>query len=469
YSFLDKYLGEANIGYNGSTQFEKQERYAFLPAFSAGWIVSEENFFKSVLPQINFFKLRASYGMTGNDKIGDYQYLYLSVFESSREYRFGDSYTPYPTLTEASLANEDVSWEIAKKQNYGFDMRMFNSRFSLGFDYFFEKRSNILATRNTISQIAGLQTSQLPPENFGKVNNQGFEIEANYNQTFGDFTVSAGGNFSRAKNTIIDIDEIKYELDYKNQTGKSIGQQFGYTWTGEFYSYEELGYIWDETVTGKNKYVLPTGATPSVPVPSIFPYPGDLKFVDRNGDGIIDDFDKGAIEKTNRPEFIYGLNITLKYKDLGLNMLWQGAGGFSRKFDSYEFIGFYKDSKVQDIHLNRWAFYEDPYTGELIDTRATATQPLLIIGGSPGIEQSSTFSIYKADYLRLKNIELAYDLPGSVLKTLNMKSAKVFLMGSNVLTITKIKWVDPEMPNPKTNQSIYPQTTFYGAGLNIGF
>lgn len=469
YAFRDKYLAEVNLGYNGSTQFEEQERYAFLPAFSAGWVVSKENFFKALLPQINFFKIRGSYGMTGNDRIGNYQYLYLSVLESGRDYSFGESYIIHPTLREASLANEDVSWEIAKKQNYGFDMQLFDGTIGLVFDYFFEKRSNILALRNTVTQVSGLLRSQLPPENFGKVNNQGFEIQANFKKTFGNFTVTANGNFSKAKNTLIDFDEIKYDFDYKNRTGKSIGQYFGYTWTGEFYTFEELGYVWDETVEGENKYVLPVGATPSVPVPTTPVYPGDLKFVDRNNDGIIDNFDDGAIGKSNRPEFLYGLNYTLKFKNLSLSMFWQGAGGFSREFYQLDLIEFYNNSKVQELHLNRWAYYEDPYTGEFIDTRSTATYPRLIIGGSTETNKSSTFSIYKADYLRLKDIELSYDLPGSLLETLKIRNARLFLTASNVLIFTKVKWIDPEMPIPRTNQSIYPQTTFYGAGINIGF
>ena len=477
YSLQDKYLGEINLGYNGSTQFEKQKRYAFLPAVSAGWILSEENFFKTTFPQIDFFKIRGSYGMTGNDKIGDYKYLYLAVFESSHSiveykdfnYRFGDSYTVYPTLIQASLANEKVSWEIAKKQNYGFDMRLFNGLLDLGFDYFFEKRSNILAIRNTITQVLGLQKSQLPAENFGRVNNRGFEIEANLRKTFGDFTVTASGNFSRAKNKIIDIDEVKYDLDYKNQTGKSIGQYFGYTWSGEYYTFEELGYKWDESVAGANKYVLHAGDSASVPVPTTPVYPGDLKFVDRNNDGIIDNYDIGAVGKTSRPEYIYGLNYTLKYKNLALNMFWQGAGGFSGKFGGGLVYEFSNNGTIHEMHLNRWAYYEDPFTGELIDTRATATYPRLVIGASSETQKTSTFGIFRADYLRLKNIELSYELPMSVLNPLRMKNARLFLMANNVLTFTDIKWIDPETPSKSSNESVYPQTRFIGAGINIGF
>lgn len=464
-----KYLGEANVGYNGSTQFEKQERFAFLPAVSAGWIVSEEKFFKEKFSLINFFKIRGSYGLTGNDKIGNYQYLYLSVFQNDRAYRFGEAYTNYPALSEASLANENVTWEIAKKQNYGFDMQLLDGMFGLGFDYFIENRSNILATRNTITQVSGLQQSQLPPENFGKVNNKGLEIAASFRKTLGNFSVKVEGNFSRTKNTIIDIDEVKNDLDYKNRTGKPIGQNFGYTWSHQFYTFEELGYIWDESVEGGNKYVLPEGAVPSVPVPTTPVFPGDLKFVDRNNDGVIDNLDSGAIGYSDNPEFLYGLNYTIKYKSLSLNMFWQGAGRFNRSLHGLEGVEFYNNSNVHELHLDRWAFYDDPYTGELIDTRATAAYPRLIIGGNSEALKNSDFRTYRADYIRLKNVELSYDLPKSMLGGLKIKNAKVFLTGYNLLTFAKYKWTNPEGNSKGGSGSIYPITAYLGAGFNLGF
>ena len=466
YAYNNKYLAEVNVGYNGSTQFVSQNRYTLLPAYSLGWVVSEESFFKELLPQVTFLKLRGSYGTVGNDKIGNNQFLYLAVYDPiAQSYRFGEALTIYKGLREASLANENVSWEIAKKQNYGFDLEFKNGLFGLGFDYFNEDRSNILAKRKTITQVLGLSTNQLPAENFGKVQNQGFEIEARFNKKFGDFKVSANGSFSRAENKIIDIDEVKYDLDYKNQTGKQIGQYFGYTWTGDFYTFEELGYVWDESVTSANKYVLPVGALPTVPVPTVPVKPGDLKFVDRNNDGIIDDYDSGAIGKSSKPLFIYGLNTTFSYKGFSFNMFWQGAGGFNARFNGQYSQEFLNKAKVNDRHLGRWAFYEDPLTGELIDTRATATYPRLIVAGSTETQRSSTFNLFSGDYLRLKTAELSYDLPKSVLKPIKMNNVTIFLTGTNLLTFSKVKYIDPENP---AAPSAYPQSSVYGAGLKIG-
>jgi len=470
YAFNSKYLAEVNVGYNGSTQFVSQNRYSLLPAYSVGWVISEESFFKAILPEITFFKLRGSYGTVGNDKIGNNQFLYLAVYDPSGSsnylrYRFGEALNIYSGLQEASLANENVSWEIAKKQNYGFDMEIKNGVIGLGFDYFIEDRSNILAKRKTITQVLGLTSNQLPAENFGKVKNQGFEIEARFNKKFGDFNVSANGSFSKAVNKIIDIDEVKYDLDYKNQTGKPIGQFFGYTWTSQFYTFEELGYVLDESLPGGNKYVLPEEALPTVPVPTVPVKPGDLKFVDRNNDGIIDNYDIGAIGKTNNPNFIYGLNTSISYKGFGLTMFWQGAGGFDAKFNGQYSQEFLNKAKVTERHLDRWAFYDDPLTGELIDTRATATYPRLIVSGSTQTKENSTFHLFKGDYLRLKTIELSYDLPKAVLKPMRMNKVTLFLTGTNLLTFTKIKYLDPENPSAP---SAYPQSSIYGAGIKIG-
>lgn len=470
YAFNDRYLAEVNVGYNGSSQFESQNRYTLLPAVSAGWVVSEENFFKNALPAITFLKFRGSYGTVGNDKIGDNQFLYLAVYEPSgtgaaANYLFGESYSSYPGIRESSLANNDVSWEVAKKQNYGLDMEIMDGMFGLGFDYFIENRSNILAKRQTITQVIGLLNSQLPAENFGIVNNKGFEIEAKFNKKLGDFEINANGTFSKAKNVIIDIDEVKYDLDYKNQTGKPIGQRFGYTWSNEFYSYEELGYVWDETVEAGNKYVLPAGATPSVPTFAAGNKPGDLKFVDRNDDKVIDSNDLGAIEKGSMPEFIYGLNCSVKYKGIGLSMFWQGAGGFNMRLWGAYIQEFINNTKIHESHLGRWAFYEDPFTGQMVDTRATATHPRLVVGGTPELNQISTFTLLKGDYLRLKNVELTFDLPKPMLNSLRIKDASVFLAVSNVFTISKVKFLDPENPG---QASTYPQTRFYGAGIKIG-
>lgn len=467
YAYKDKYLAEFNAGYNGSDQFNKNHRYAFLPAGSLGWVVSEEKFFKSNVKFINYLKLRGSYGTTGNDMIGNYKYLYTSNYNSInpsvllKGYYFGLNAVGVQGLQEGDIGNDRVSWEIAKKQNYGVDMKFLNNALGLTADYFFEKRSNILATRNTVTDAFGLVTG-LPAENIGIVENQGFEVGLTYNKRFGNFEINLNGNYSYAHNKIIYIDEVTPIYDYQSRTGKSIGQNFGYIWTGEYYSYEDLGYVWDKTVAVANKYVLPAGAVPNVVVPESVVKPGELRMLDRNNDGIIDAYDVGDIGKTNTPTSIYGLNCGLHYKNIGFNMFWQGASGFSIDTREYE-VEFNNGAKAMDVHLGRWAYFPD----EGIDTRATATYPILIVDSAPQTKLNSTFHLKDGNYIRLKNIELSYQIPNQLVKRLKLEKLTFFINGNNLFTFAKVKLIDPEMRGGRF--SAYPQSRFLGLGVNVSF
>jgi TonB-linked SusC/RagA family outer membrane protein len=467
YGYNKKYLGEINVGYNGSDQFEIGRRFALLPAASLGWVVSEEPFWKDKINFIKYLKLRGSYGTVGNDRLGNFLYLYKSNYNRhtdwvNRNWR-GFPSNGYYTIREGFLGNDQITWEIAVKQNYGADFNLFTENLGFSFDYFYEKRSNILTTRNTITRVFGVESSNLPPENIGIVENKGVEIEVTFNKKIENWEFNFNGNFSYAKNKILEMDEIIQPVEYMNQTGKSIGQFFGYQWTGEFYSYEELGYVWDETVEGANKYVLPEGTEPSVPVPSDLVYPGDPKFVDRNKDGVIDFYDRGAIGHTSTPELIYGLNLNVKYKRLGLQMFWQGAGRFSASFNAGVIKRpFHNDGPGLEIYKGRWAYF--PEDG--IDTRETATYPRLIIGGSNQAYKESTLWLFNGEYLRLKNIELSYLLPEGMVRPLRINRGRIFLLVNNLITFSHSDLYDPEAP---AAMDAYPQTMFFGAGVNIEF
>ncbi len=467
YGYKDKYLAEVNLGYNGSDQFNEDNRYAFLPAGSLGWVISEENFFKTALPQIDYLKFRGSYGTAGNDKIGNFKYLYTSNYNSVgpnpklQGYYFGLNQVGVSGLQEGDIGNDRVSWEIAKKQNYGFDMKLLNNALGVTADYFFEKRTNILAKRQTVTDAFGLVTG-LPAENIGIVQNQGFEVQLSYNKQFGDLKINLNGNYSLAKNKIVFIDEVNPVYDYQSRTDKPIGQHFGYIWTGEFYSYNDLGYVWDESVEGANKYVLPDGAGPNVVVPESVVSPGDLRYVDRNEDGVIDAYDIGDIGKPNVPTSIYGLNCALNYKNFGLSMFWQGASGFSIDTKAYT-TEFQNGAKAMSVHLDRWAYF--PEDG--IDTRETATYPRLMENSAPETRKNSTFHLKDGTYIRLKNIELSYNIPDRIVQKLKMDYLKVYVNGNNLLTFDEVKIIDPETRPGR--YSAYPQSRFVGMGINIGF
>lgn len=469
YAYNNKYLGEVNMGYNGSDQFQKGERFAFLPAASLGWVASEESFVKENLPFIKYLKVRGSYGTAGNDKLGNFAYLYKSVYYRKTNalidgYYFGNTANGgVSSILEGSLGNDRVTWEIAKKQNYGLDFNLFTQDLGFSIDYFREDRSNILTQRNTITQVFGVPGGSLPPENIGQVKNQGFEIEARYNKKVNNWDFHFSGNVSYAKNTIIDIDEVKQVYDYMNRTGKPIGQHFGYLWSGEFYSYEDLGYVWDASAEAANKYVLPEGAVPRAIVPMDKVSPGELKFVDRNNDGVIDSYDVGAIGKSATPNLIYGLNLGVNYKRFSLQMFWQGASGFSVDLGQTPLLTEFKNGgTAHEIHLGRWAYFPD----QGIDTRETATYPRLMFNGAPQTQKTSSFKVLDCNYIRLKNVELSYSLPDNFVHSLKMDFARVYLVGNNLLTFDNIGYIDPESPG---SAAAYPQSLFVGMGINIGF
>lgn len=472
YGYRNKYLAEFNAGYNGSDQFVSGNRFAFLPALSLGWTISEENFFTSSI--INHLKIRGSVGMVANDKIGNFRYLYQSTYnrlfpwDPQENFRTGYAFGTTPSIRhnirEGTLGNDNVTWETAVKENIGLDIWMFDSKLNMTFDVFRENRNDILDRRRTITQVFGVAQAQLPPQNFGEVRNQGFEAELRTMPRIGEFNLSISGNFSFARNKRLFFDEVLQRYDYMNATGRPIGQLFGYLWTGGFYSYEDLGYIWDETVEGPNKYVLPEGAQPLVPVPDDGAQPGDLMFVDRNNDGVIDAFDVGYMGKSTTPEFIYGFNLGVEYKGISISTFWQGAGGYSNYFLNTNYLReFVNGAKVHEMHLGRWAYF--PELG--IDTRETATYPRLGIDGSPQTRKMNSFGVIPGDYLRLKTLELSYSLPESLIRNFRMSRARIYIIGANLLTFSKLDFIDPEAP--MGSASFYPQSRYYGAGVSVTF
>ncbi len=469
YAYKNKYMAEFNAGYNGSDQFVSGNRFAFLPAGSLGWTISEEDFFD--VGFINFLRIRGSYGTVANDRIGQYRYLYESIYNQlypwdpqqnyNTGYAFGVTPVIRPNIREGTMGNENVTWEIARKQNLGVDLWLFNNTFNMSVDVFYEFRDNILDQRRTIPQALGLAREQLPPVNIGEVENKGFEIEMRTMPSIGEVRLQIAGNFSFARNKRLFFDEITQDLYYMNATGRPIGQFFGYIWTGEFYSFEDLGYVWDDDL---GDYYLPDGAEPLVPVPDDGAQPGDLKFLDRNGDGVINAYDVGYVNKSNTPEYIYGLSLGFEYKGFSLNTFWQGAGGFTNSFQNNNYLReFVNGAKVHEIHLGRWAYF--PEHG--IDTRETATYPRLMIDGSPQTRKSSTFMMFPGDYLRLKNIEVGYVLPKRLSENIGATSIRIYITGTNVLTFSKYDFIDPEAP--VGSASFYPQSRFFGGGVSARF
>lgn len=470
YAYKNKYLAEGNLGYNGSDAFNKARRYALFPAGALGWVLSEEHFLKKHLKFISFMKLRASYGEVGNDRLnGGLQYFYQYNFTAPSPIPGSDNmvngYYNLGTgagsqqigLVEGTLGNDLVTWETARKTNLGLDLKLFNGRLSFTGDIFYEKRNDILTQRADFPMYTGLTTSRLPALNIGKVDNRGIEFSLGYADRAGGLGYNIGGNYTFVRNKIVYRGEASQKYAWQYATGHPIGTESLYTWTGRFYSEEDL-------------------LNPDVPKPVGITRAGELMFADLNGDKLINSDDMAYQGYTETPEVTYGMNMGLDYKGLYLSASWYGASNVAYRPSGairYEFA-----NNIQPYQMaERWVY--DPERG--LDTRSKAKYPLLMVGAAPQTRQASTFHKLNAAYLRLRAIELGYDFPKALVQKLQVTALRVFISGSNLLTFSGMKkyHIDPEYigaNNPDAagtngaSTGVYsPQNKFYALGLNIVF
>lgn len=448
YSYMDRYLSEVNFGYNGSDQFEAENRFGFFPSFSLGWIVSQESFLRDRIPALSFLKLRGSYGLVGNDKIGSDRFLFLQTFDPGDNYWFGtdDNLGSYPTIYEGAMGNENVTWEVGKKTNIGIDVMFFKDKLSLNMDLFREDRERIFIQRSAAPTILGVG---LPQENIGAVRNEGFEIETRYQGQAGNVSYFLDGKLSYSKNTVVNTDEIPPEFDYMARTGKPVGQNFGLKVLG-YYTPDDFVDDGDGNLTLKE----------GLPVPTYGPFqPGDFKYWDRNGDGIIDNFDEGPIGNSRIPRYEFGFSAGMNYKGWDFSMLWQGSAGhhkFITSFGAWEPV---RDrDRFMEHHLYSW-------TEERWKNGEEIRYPLLHASQNSHNHRNNSFFQKRGDYLRLKNIEIGYNIPTQTLSSVGIQSLRVYATGTNLLTFSDIKNFDPEVGS--TSGLSYPQMRLWTLGLNI--
>lgn len=471
YGYKSKYLFEFNAGYNGSMQFAKEHRYGLFPSLSLGWVPTEEPWFgKNEI--LTYLKIRGSYGEVGNDKIGDFKYLYEQRYnllpnEDGWNIKWGETGgTTERAIAEGQPGNTLVTWERAKKSNIGLDAKLLNSKVSLSADYFYEYRNNILAIPYSVPLVYGMnnpQTSErkdrqgLPPENLGIVMNQGFDMELGYNDNVGKVNYFIKGNFTFAHNKIIRIDEEGKKYEWQKKEGKRIGQHFGLTDIG-------LYQVSDFVTTPDGKLLLEGGypvLKSGIPIPSFgVVYPGDARYADLNGDGLIDSYDIGAIGRGVVPEYTYGVNLGADWKNFDLAVLFQGAGNANFYFKEDAVWEFNAMGKVMSQHLGRYR-NDDP------STWTTATYPLLHPAENPNNHQKTTRWLFSRDYLRLKNVEVGYTVPRNILNKVGFTSTRIFASGNNLITWDRMMNWDPESGSENGNQ--YPQLRTWNFGLSINF
>jgi TonB-linked SusC/RagA family outer membrane protein len=446
YDFRSKYMAEFNLGYNGSENFAPGKRFGLFPSFSGGWVVSEESFMRDV-NVITFLKLRASYGIVGNDRLGGARFLYLpdSYTASAGGYNFGTD-NPQNSIIAAELrvGNPNVTWEKAKKQNYGLEMRMLKGKLGLNADYFYEYRDNILTTRNTVPNLIALT---LPAVNIGVVENRGYEVELSWRDNIGNVNYFIRPNMSFARNKVIYMDEIPPVEDYLTRTGLSVNQPFVYMTDG-FWTAEDIARI-DE-----------------FPDHQMTPIPGAWKFQDLNGDGIINQDDRMAYGYPDYPEYIFSATLGFNFKGFDLSMLWTGVTNVSRQLfiNSYLLNPFgpgNNQSLLQYMVDDRWT----------PETASTANFPSFshILNGTNGSNmRASDWNLRDASYIRLKNAEVGYTFSINALQRFGVSSLRIYANGFNLFTFDRLKITDPESKTGDLDP-FYPLIQIYNFGLNVRF
>lgn len=424
YDFDEKYLASFGFRYDGSYIFPKGKRFGFFPFVSAGWVLSREEFLTDVEP-LNFLKIRGTWGITGNDRVAPFQYLqrfenppqgggilYLSP-DGTNNSAIPLEGTDLVILSPVGVdPNKDITWETSTSWDLGIEMRLFSSKLSIEADYFSEQRKDILAPRNvTIPAYTGLRP---PFENIGETKNSGVEVSAAYQATLGEIHLNIGGNFSHSQNKLVFNDAPEPEETYQDLQGHPIGSKLVYHAIGIYRSQSDL-----------DRY-------PHRPGTEI----GDLIYTDANDDGEITTADMIVMDKSLTPTTQYGILLGANYKNFELSSFWQGQSGSVLQIASF------LDENVSSANY----FAENAWTPETPDAKLPA------IGGTKTILNGYTsydndFFTYNTSFLRLKNIQLAYNIPASVLKKIGIESCRIHIGGSNLITFSsfnKLKFSDVE-------------------------
>lgn len=441
YDFRNKYFIEFVWRYQGSYIFEQSSRYGLFPGVSLGYLISAEEFWQENLGFINFFKIRGSWGKTGNDLIAPFQYMstysfnnyWLASYWMWESLLFIDNGgTGFnQALQASSIPNRNVTWETAVQRNIGFDADFLEGRFSLTADYFNNLRTDILWRRNaTVPASAGMI---LPDENIGEVENKGFDFSLQYKSTAGNISYQVGLNGGYAKNKILFWDEPPGAPEWQQSTGRPIN-------SGLYY--QAIGIFADQAAV--DAYPHWAGARQ-----------GDIIFEDYNKDGVIDANDRVRNDKSNIPTFTGGLSASLQYKGFDVSLLFQGAAGATR----------YVNTESGDIGNFRKVFYDNRWT----EDNPNADWPRTYNRGNEyWRNQGNTFWLYNTDYIRLKNLEIGYSLPSTVLGKAGIQNLRFYLSGFNLLTFTReLKDFDPEIIRSDGRE--YPNQKIINFGVNATF
>lgn len=445
YDYKTKYLLDFSIGYNGSENFAEGQRFGVFPAGSIGWILSEEKFMESLKPYVSYLKLRASYGIVGNDRVSDgSRFIYLpdSYILSTGSYAFGvkNKYS-VNGAKESKVGNPNVTWETAAKQNYGIDIQFLDSRLKASFDYFIEHRKDILISRKVNPNYLGIS---LPIANLGKVDNKGYEFTLRWEDKINEVRYNIGTGWAYAKNKIVYQDEVPQPYEWMERTGRPVGQQFGYKYDG-FFTQEDVDRYNSDNHGG-------------IPDHGFSPRPGDVKYKDLNKDNVINEKDVAAIGNPRYPLLTGNLNMGISWKGFDFSMTWSGAFKTSRYLsDMYR-----RPFGVTGRNSLMTYMIKDAWTPEVGNS---AKAPAISLSNSMNYVNSDLW-LRDASYVRLKNVEVGYSFPKKWLEPLKLSNLRLSMSGYNLLTFDKLDVCDPEA-NP--DGLAYPLIKVVNFGLKAVF
>lgn len=449
YSYDDKYYAEFSFRHDGSSKFAKSSRWGFFPSVSLGWRMTEEAFLSGYKENIGDLKLRSSYGILGNQSIGSYDRY--TIYENyNNSYAFNDK--PVSGVGFKLGLGDDLTWEKTKTFNIGIDAQFLNNSLSVIFDYFYKKTTDMLIR----PQIASVFGTEMAYANIGAMKNQGWDASINYRLKTGDFTHNFGGSIGDSWNEVTEFPNEQVngleEISSLIREGLPINSYYGYKTDGIFQSYEEI-------------------ATSAVPV-GLEIQPGDLKFVDRNGDGVIDSKDRYVLGNAF-PRYVFGFNYEVAFKGFDFSMLWQGVGKRDQMVRG-ELIDPFHQGYGHTMYKHQLDFWTP--------TNTDAKYPRLASNPSDSntnnYRQGSDIYILDGKYLRLKNIQVGYTLPKHLGEKLGLSSARVYVNAQNLFTFSNNSFVDPESSEFDNRMGAgkgansgrsYPMLKYYGFGINLEF
>jgi TonB-linked SusC/RagA family outer membrane protein len=454
YNWKYRYFVGFNFGYSGSENFADGNRFGFFPSFSMAWNVAEESFIKNNMTWLSMFKVRYSQGKVGNDKLylggalQRFPYLYtINTDAGGYNFGFGENSDKVTGINYSQVASMGVTWEVATKKDLGFDLSILNDKFSLTMDYFNEKRTGIYVVRNFLPEIAGLTSA--PRANVGAVRTEGFDGNFHFKHKVGNVDMTIRGNITYTKNEILERDEVWQVYPYLYQKGYRVDQRKGLVALGLFKDYDDI----------RNS---PTQTFGTV-------QPGDIKYADVSGDGIVNGDDRVAIGATTRPNLGYGVGMSFMWNGFDFNFHFQGAGRST--FPIYGKCVFaFSDNAWGNIFSNMLdGRYIDADTANILGLKPNenpnASYPRLTYGVNGNNDEDSTFWMRDGKYIRLKNVDIGYSLPKRIANKVYLSNLRIFVSAANLYTWAPFNMWDPESAQPRGED--YPLTRSVTLGISI--